>query len=94
MVDDQSFYWSLDIPGMTSDQASLVASAVEEKGLDLQVLPVDPADFLTLHLDQHSVEAVVAGLADAPANPVLDGIKETFVEWLTWLGTLPAESDR
>ena len=27
-------------------------------------------------------------------DPVLDGIKETLVEWLTWLGKRPAESER
>ncbi|WP_258951939.1 hypothetical protein [Lentzea californiensis] len=91
MTEDEPYYWSLDIPGLTSGQVPSVASAVEDKGLDLQVLPVDPAVFLTLHLDQHTVEALVAGLAGAQSGPILDGIREVFVDWLAWLDTSPVE---
>lgn len=83
--DDQPFYWSLDLPGMTSDQASQVVAVIESGGVDLNAVPVDPAVFLTLHMDRDTVEALVAGLAEARPSRVVENMKEAFVEWLEWL---------
>lgn len=83
---DQPFYWSLDIPSMTAGQALQAISAIKEKGLGLEPLLVDPANFLTLHLDRESVQAMVDGLAGVRSDPVNDGLRESLEEWLTWLG--------
>jgi hypothetical protein len=83
---EQPFYWSLDIPGMTADQALQVVSAIKARGLAPDALLVDPANFLTLHLDRESVEAIAAGLAEVRSNPVSNGLRESLEDWLTWLG--------
>lgn len=81
----QPFYWSLDIPGMTADQAPQVVAAVKGGGLPLDPLLVDPAIFLTLHLDRESVEAIVTALTESPSNAVGDGLRESLGDWLAWL---------
>jgi|SRR3954468_8840202 hypothetical protein len=83
---EQPFYWSLDMPGMTAGQALQVISVIKGKGLGLEPLLVDPANFLTLHLDRESVQAMVHGLAGVRPDPVSDGLRESLEEWLTWLG--------
>ena len=60
-VSEQPFYWGVDVPGMTADQASWVVSTIKGGGLRLQPIRVDPAVFLTLNLDRESVEALVNG---------------------------------
>jgi hypothetical protein len=83
---EQPFYWSLDIPGMRADQALQVVSTIKASGLALEALLVNPANFLTLHLDRESVETIVAGLAEVRSNPVSDGLRESLEDWLIWLG--------
>ncbi|MCX2950089.1 hypothetical protein [Lentzea sp. NEAU-D7] len=94
MAEDQPFYWGVDIPGMSCDQSSLVAAAVEGQALDLRVVQVNPAEFLTLHLDQDTVESVLAGLAGSQPDPVLDGFKEILADWLIWLSGSHVEPER
>jgi hypothetical protein len=81
---DEPFYWSIDIPGMTANQAQQVISAIKGRGLALEPLLVDPANFLTLHLDRESVETMAAGLAEVRSNPISDGLRESLEDWLTW----------
>jgi hypothetical protein len=85
-VPEQTIYWGVDAPGMTADQASWVVSTIKGGGLRLEPIRVDPAVFLTLHLDRESVKALVNGLASVPANPVSDGLRESLEDWLNWLG--------
>lgn len=85
-VSEQPFYWGVDAPDMTADQASWVVSTIKGAGLGLEPMRVDPGVFLTLHLDRESVEAIVNGLASVPANPVSDGLRESLEDWLNWLG--------
>ncbi|WP_161791116.1 hypothetical protein [Amycolatopsis sp. MJM2582] len=83
---EQPFCWSIDIPDLTADEASQVVSAIKSGGLASDPLVVDPAAFLTLHLDRESVETLLAGLATGPVNAVADSLKESFEEWLAWRG--------
>lgn len=85
-VNEQLFYWSLDISGMTTKQGLQVVSAIKASAPFLDVLLVDPTKFLTLHLDRESVEAIVEGLAGVRLNPVNGSLRESLEEWLTWLG--------
>ncbi|MEU8387078.1 hypothetical protein [Micromonospora sp. NPDC048842] len=81
---EKQFYWSLDLPGMTADQAVQVGSVIKDQGIDLEVLLVDPSNFLTLHLDRESVEAIVAGLTVVRSNPVNDSLRESLEDWLAY----------
>lgn len=94
MAEDEPYYWSIDLPGMTSDQVPLVVSAVEEAVTDLQAIPVDPEGFLTLSLDRDTVEALMAGLAEAEGGPVLDGIREVMGDWLAWQGRSAVQPEK
>ncbi|WP_144024150.1 hypothetical protein [Amycolatopsis keratiniphila] len=87
---EQSFCWSIDLPELTAEEASQAVSALKGAGLASDPLLVDPAVFLTLHLDRESVETLLAGLAVGPANAVSDSLKESFEEWLAWHGADPA----
>ena len=94
MAEEEPYYWSVDLPGMTSAQVPLVVSAVEEAGVDLQVVPVDPEGFLTLSLDRDTVEALMAGLAEAGGGPVLEGVKEVMADWLAWRGSSAVQAEK
>lgn len=94
MAEGQPYYWSIDFPGMTSEQVPLVASAVEKAGIDLQVIPVAPEGFLTLSLDRDTVEALMAGLAEAERGPVLDGAMEVMEDWLAWQRSSVVEPEK
>ncbi|MFE5570658.1 hypothetical protein ACFQ68_37085 [Amycolatopsis japonica] len=88
-VVEQQFSWSIDLPDLTADEASQAVSAIKGRGLASDPLLVDPAVFLTLHLDRESVETLLTGLAAGPANAVSNSLKESFEEWLAWRGVDP-----
>ena len=58
MVTDSNgrYYWGIDVPGLTADQAAALVVVVGDTFPDLQGLPVDPAEFLTLSMDRATVE--------------------------------------
>lgn len=83
-AEERAFYWSLDIPGLTEERALQVASIIRGSGLSLEPLPVNPANFLTLHIDRESAETLMLGLAGIRPNAVSDGLRESIEDWLTW----------
>jgi hypothetical protein len=79
---DQDFYWSIDVPGMTEEQARRLASIIRTSGLDLEPLLVNPANFLTFHIDRESAETLRSGLLGIRSNSIGDGLRESIEEWL------------
>ena len=82
MADDQ--YWSMDVPGLTEAEAKELLEWVEAKQLGWfgSASAVDPASFLTLHLDRDSAQMIYDGLMSNPAT-AQQGLAGTIGEWLS-----------
>jgi hypothetical protein len=88
---DELFYWALDVPGLTADQAKEVASFVADTGISEFASAVDPRAFMTLHLDRVTVRSLldaVEGRQSHPGNVSdgLAGLREAMKEWLQRAG--------
>jgi hypothetical protein len=84
-------YWSVDLPGLSRSNAQQVLETAERSGLSFGGTLVDPAQFLTLHLDGPTVEAVHAVLARGQESAqiannsdavTVNGFTELLEEWL------------
>jgi hypothetical protein len=84
-------YWSIDLPGLSRSSAEELLQVAEQGGLSVSGSLVDPALFLTLHIDRETVDAVCAALsrvdwsdavAGQPAAPIVNGFRELLQEWL------------
>lgn len=79
----KSAYWSVDIPEMTRGQAEELLALLVKSNSSLQGIPVDPAKFLTVHMDRDSVNVIRHALAGDPIeNSIADGLIEIIDEWL------------
>jgi hypothetical protein len=85
-------YWSVDLPGLSRLNAQQVLEMAERSGLSFGGTLVDPAQFLTLHLDRPTVEAVYVALsrgqecaqiAKHPDAVTVNGFTELLEEWLS-----------
>ncbi|MFD3557187.1 hypothetical protein ACFWWA_34560 [Streptomyces goshikiensis] len=85
-ADDQEFYWGIEIPGLTQRQADELLSIVRDSGMGLEPILVNPATFLTLHIDRATAKALMAGLISAEPNPIVDGVRESVDDWLDSAG--------
>lgn len=81
--------WSLDLPRLTQSGADELVSFARDAGICEFASAVDPALFLTLHIDRAGVGALLelidARLATATggdAEMTLQGLAEDFGEWL------------
>jgi hypothetical protein len=84
MADDR--YWSIDVPGLTEAEAKELLEWVEAKQLRWfgSASAVDPASFLTLHLDHDSAQMIYDGLMSNPATATpKHGLAVTIGEWLS-----------
>jgi hypothetical protein len=78
-------FWSVEVPGLTEDEAGRLAAFAKARELgwfgsaDL----IDPAGFLTLHFDRDSAQMVYDGLMANPetASPE-HGLAGVIREWL------------
>ena len=75
-------YWAIDIPGLTEPQAALLAAHIADGPMGLSASLVDPAQFLTLHLNRESVEAISSALACIGTNDIVLGLREILDDWL------------
>ncbi len=93
MTDSYSnyYYWGVDLPGISQSEASGLLDAAKANDWARYGSLVDPAHFLTLHLDKDSVDmllsalqsVVVAGLPDD--NVVFAaGIRAMIEEFQNW----------
>ena len=79
----KSAYWSVDIPEMTRYQAQELLTLLAKSNPTLHGIPVDPAKFLTIHMDRDSVNAIRHALAGDPIeNSITEGLIEIIDEWL------------
>ena len=83
-------YWSVDLPGLSRSSAEQLLQVAQHEGLSVSGSLVDPALFLTLHVDRETVDAVCAALSrvdwpDAVAgqqvSAIVNGFRELLQEW-------------
>jgi hypothetical protein len=77
-----SNYWSIDIPGLTEPDVYELMTWLSRSRPLLQGTPVNPRDFLTLHLDRTGAETIRNSLAQAARTDASDGLVEIIDEWL------------
>ncbi len=80
--------WALDVPVLTRFDAQELVSFVRRSGVSEFATAVDPADFLTLHLDYDTVRSLLQAISPR-GNPAsqgegvsLEGLSEVLAEWL------------
>jgi len=84
-------YWSLDVPGLSQRQAEDLQSFVKDSGVSDFATPVDPTEFLTLHIDRDTAAALLRAVdqerseraARSGGHLVLDGLSELLADWLS-----------
>ena len=90
-VENSWRYWSVDLPGLSRSSAEELLRIAERAGMSTAGSLVDPAQFLTAHLDRDTVEAVYAALSrmrssedDASQSDAhtVNGFRELLEEWL------------
>jgi hypothetical protein len=85
MIGNDDPYWSLDIPGLTEAQANQLLDRIREKHLGSFGFgtAIDPAAWLTLHLDRASVQMLYDGLMSNPETATPDhGLAGDLGAWL------------
>ena len=80
-----AWYWSIDIPGLTEAEASRVVDMCDAEGIGhVGCIPGDPHEWLTMHLDVASVEALAQALARSGGGRAEAGLLETCQDWIAW----------
>jgi len=85
---EQQPSWAVDMPGLTRLDAHELVRFVRDSGVTEFATAVDPADFLTLHLDYDTVRSLLQAISPrgdpaAPGEGVsLAGLSEVLAEWL------------
>jgi hypothetical protein len=82
-------YWSVDIPGMDEEQGLKILEAAERLGLKQGNSLLNPALFLSLHIEKTTVEALIRALDVAQANAASElddhqswrSMQEILKEW-------------
>lgn len=85
-IGDSQWPWSVSIPGLTADGAQLVTDAVAARRPDVQVIQIDPRDFLSLQLDRATVKELIEALSSVTDLPSAGGFREILEEWLEFAG--------
>ena len=78
-------YWSIDIPGLSEDEANQLVEWAESNDLGFHgsADALDPATVLTLHLDTDSARMLYDGLMSNPETATPEyGIAGIIGEWL------------
>jgi hypothetical protein len=84
-------YWSIDLPGLSRSKAHALLNVAEDMGISFGGTLVDPAKFLTLHLDRPTVESAYRALTSALSHKeapvqadhrIASGFCEALKEWL------------
>lgn len=86
------YYWSLDFPGMTRSQANELLNREKSRFGGVNGSPVDPGNFLTLHMDRETVEGLLFALKEHISHGSPDdrsareaGIRSMVEEFENWL---------
>ncbi len=81
-ADSPTHYWSVEIPGLTQEQARWVQERISSDPYRLQAELVDPGSFLTVHLDVESARTIRDSLASRDIEGVAGGLQEIINDWL------------
>jgi hypothetical protein len=85
-------YWSLDLPGLSQAKAQELLGMAERAGMSFGGTLVDPAQFLTLHVDRPTVEVIrdvlsrrreSSDMASQSDGVMINGFIELLEEWLS-----------
>lgn len=82
MTDDTDRYWSVDVPGLTEDQASQLVEWVKEMqfGWFGNAIAADPEKWYSMTLDPDTARTVLEGLRRAGTTD--NAVAEDLAEWL------------
>jgi hypothetical protein len=81
-MDGSRGYWALDVPGMTEEQAAAAAAWLSRE-YGLTGIAVDPAEWMTMHIDASTVRVLADATSRYPGgNDVAMGMLEEFHAWL------------
>ncbi|WP_146104067.1 hypothetical protein [Nonomuraea solani] len=86
-MNEDSPYWSIDVPGLDRESALELVRLIVEQNAKLAPIPVDPHFFMTLHLDRESVEVLRDSLRRDQLDHVGVSLLEALEEWLEWPGS-------
>ena|ERR1700680_1041311 len=84
-------YWTVDLPGLSRTKAHELLAMAEQAGMSFGGTIVDPAQFLTLHLDRQTVESLYRALSVSQPHQkcsiridpaIVNGIRDVLKEWL------------
>lgn len=78
--------WAVSIPGLTADGAQFVTQTVTSQRPDVQVIQIDPREFLSLHLDRATIKDLVDALGSTDSSPGAAGFREVLEEWIEFAG--------
>jgi hypothetical protein len=87
--------WALDVPGLTRADADELVSLIRNTGVSAYASAVNPAAFLTLHLDRGTVESLVRAISPGAADDgssglvILEGLVEILSDWLAQIHDVP-----
>jgi hypothetical protein len=75
---DQGFYWSVDIPGLTEEQAASLVDCCPE----LPGTVVDPRHWFTVHMDRETAQVLRSALLSLGSDSIGVGLREGVEDWL------------
>jgi hypothetical protein len=81
-----SFFWGVDFPGLTKDQADWLIRVVDGGPFDLHGIAADPARWFSVRVDRDGAEVIYAALGHLTPNETADGLREVVAEWLEFNG--------
>ena len=79
-------YWSIDFLGTDEEKAEELVKVAERLGLASSAIIADPEAFLTLHLDEESVDALDSVLSQNQSSgddvlALVDTLREVVADW-------------
>jgi hypothetical protein len=86
-ADDARYYWGIDIPGLTEDEAKRLAEWADTNqiGRSGPAIICDPAFSLTVSLDRASAQMLYDGLMSNPETASAEhGLAGEISDWLDW----------
>lgn len=79
---NSDYFWAVDVPGMTREQAEWLVSALASGPFALHGIAVNPAHFFTVRVDRDGAEVLRDALRQAHSNDIAAGLAEILESWL------------
>jgi len=75
------FFWAVDIPGLTQEQANWLVSVLADGPYALHGIPVNPTKWFTVRVDRDGAEVLREALGRLSVNGAI-GLWEIVDDWL------------